>query len=61
MNYEGSLPDHVKGPMHNDLIKTYFEWKGKEYMPDSISELARWSDKDPLKLTEMVSVGYDSF
>lgn len=36
--YEGKLPDHVQVLLHNNLIRSYFQWKGTDYVPELVDE-----------------------
>ena len=52
LRYEGLLPSTVVGDTRRQLIYNYRQWKGQEFVPDSIPGKLKWSVKDPFALEE---------
>jgi hypothetical protein len=52
LRYENELPDRVKGTTRNHLIFSYRQWKGEEFVPESVPINLRWSENDPFIVPE---------
>ena len=52
LRYEGLLPSTVVGDTRRQLIYNYRQWKGQEFVPDSIPEKLRWSAEDLFAVEE---------
>ena len=50
LQFEGELPENIKGVFRNELIHKYQKWKGTLYVPDNTDELLHWSKHDPMDL-----------
>ena len=46
--YLGTLPASVNGNRHNDLIETFRQHKGMNYIPSTVHSSIRWSKIDPM-------------
>ena len=56
LHYLGKLHKSVTGCTHNQLIKSFREWKGHQYVPQNVHKSLRWSKKDPLNEGEIEEV-----
>ena len=51
------LPDTVQGHMRNVLIKSYLNWRGDTYVPETLKKHGCPTSNDPLVLTDPPKVG----
>jgi hypothetical protein len=56
LHYLGKLHKSVSGCTRNHLIKSFREWKGHQYVPQSIHKSLRWTKQDPLNEGEIEEV-----
>ena len=49
------MPEHVKGLLHNPLIRAYQNWKGTSHVPEKTDTLLRWTENDPMQLLPAVT------
>ena len=50
LRYEGSLPSKVFGITRNELIHSFRQWKGENYVPQAIHTAIKWSSTDPFPI-----------
>ncbi|KAF8871636.1 hypothetical protein BD779DRAFT_1453679, partial [Infundibulicybe gibba] len=53
LRFEGKLHQSIIGVRRNELIKSFREWKGLHYVPQTVHKAIRWSSKDPLEEPEI--------
>ena len=46
--HEEKLPAKVYGVTRNELIRTFRQWKGLQFIPKTVHRAIRWSKRDPL-------------
>lgn len=46
--FNNKLPPTVLGHTRNSLINNYRDWKGRNYIPESIHSSLKWTSSDPL-------------
>ena len=56
LQYLGKLHKSVSGGIRNHLIKSFREWKGHQYVPQSVHKSLRWTKQDPLNEGEIEEV-----
>ena len=56
LHYLGKLHESVSGCTRNHLIKSFREWKGYQYVPQSVHKSLRWTKKDPLNEGEIEEI-----
>jgi hypothetical protein len=47
LRFEGKLHKSVSGNRRNELIDTFRQWKGLQYVPQVVHKAIRWSSRDP--------------
>jgi PIF1-like helicase len=53
LRFQGKLHKSVIGDRRNELIKSFRDWKGRQYVPQTVHKAIRWSPKDPLNEPEV--------
>ena len=56
LHYLGKLHKSVGGCTRNHLIKSFREWKGHNYVPQSVHKSLRWTKQDPLNEGEIEEI-----
>jgi hypothetical protein len=53
LRFEGKLHKSVLGERQNELIKSFRDWKGMEYILQAMHKAIRWNYRDPLNELEV--------
>jgi hypothetical protein len=53
LRFEGKLHKSVLGERQNELIKSFQDWKGMEYILQAMHKAIRWNYRDPLNEPEV--------
>ena len=56
LRYSGKLPVSVDGDTRNNVITSFREWKGDQYVPSTVHNSIRWSKRSPWLETEVLDL-----
>ena len=56
VRYSGKLPVSVDGDTRNNVITSFRNWKGAQYIPSSVHSSIRWSKRSPWLETEVLDL-----
>ena len=56
LRYSGKLPASVDGDTRNNLITSFREWKGDQYVPSTVHNSIRWSKHSPWLESEVLDL-----
>jgi hypothetical protein len=56
LRYSGKLPVTVDGDTRNNVITSFREWKGAQYVPSTVHKSIRWSKHSPWQETEALDL-----
>lgn len=56
VRYPGKLPVSVDGDTRNNVITSFRNWKGAQYIPSSVHSSIRWSKRSPWLETEVLDL-----
>ena len=57
LRYSGKLPVTVDGDTRNNIITSFREWKGAQYVPSTVHRSIKWSKHCPWQETEALDLG----
>jgi hypothetical protein len=56
LRYSGKLPLSVDGDTRNNVITSFRNWKGEQYIPSTVHSSIRWSKRSPWMETEVLDL-----